>query len=210
MKIIFIAPPAAGKGTQSNLLSNEFNIEHISTGDLLREEIKSGNKELQSIIESGKLVNDELILAILAKKIDSLDSYILDGFPRTINQAISLDGLLKSKNEKIDYVIYLSVDKEIAKKRILGRISCPKCGSVYNTMIEGMNSKVDMICDNCNSELTKRIDDTEETLSTRYDTYIKETEPLIEYYKNKGVLYQIDSSKDTMTVYNDIKNILND
>lgn len=210
MKIIFIAPPAAGKGTQSNLLSNEFNIEHISTGDLLREEIKSGNKELQSIIESGKLVNDELILAILAKKIDSLDSYILDGFPRTINQAISLDELLKSKNEKIDYVIYLSVDKEIAKKRILGRVSCPKCGSVYNTMIEGMNSKVDMICDNCNSELTKRIDDTEETLSTRYDTYIKETEPLIEYYKNKGVLYQIDSSKDTMTVYNDIKNILND
>lgn len=210
MKIIFIAPPAAGKGTQSNLLSNEFNIEHISTGDLLREEIKSGNKELQSIIESGKLVNDELILAILAKKIDSLDSYILDGFPRTINQAISLDELLKSKNEKIDYVIYLSVDKEIAKKRILGRISCPKCGSVYNTMIEGMNSKVDMICDNCNSELTKRIDDTEETLSTRYDTYIRETEPLIEYYKNKGVLYQIDSSKDTMTVYNDIKNILND
>ena len=210
MKIIFIAPPAAGKGTQSNLLSNEFNIEHISTGDLLREEIKSGNKELQSIIESGKLVNDELILAILAKKIDSLDSYILDGFPRTINQAISLDELLKSKNEKIDYVIYLSVDKEIAKKRILGRISCPKCGSVYNTMIEGMNSKVDMICDNCNSELTKRIDDTEETLSTRYDTYISETEPLIEYYKNKGVLYQIDSSRDTMSVYNDIKNILND
>ena len=210
MKIIFIAPPAAGKGTQSNLLSNEFNIEHISTGDLLREEIKSGNKELQSIIESGKLVNDELILSILAKKIDSLDSYILDGFPRTINQAISLDELLKSKNEKIDYVIYLSVDKEIAKKRILGRVSCPKCGSVYNTMIEGMNSKVDMICDNCNSELTKRIDDTEETLSTRYDTYIRETEPLIEYYKNKGVLYQIDSSRDTMTVYNDIKNILND
>lgn len=210
MKIIFIAPPAAGKGTQSNLLSNEFNIEHISTGDLLREEIKSGNKELQSIIESGKLVNDELILSILAKKIDSLDSYILDGFPRTINQAISLDELLKSKNEKIDYVIYLSVDKEIAKKRILGRVSCPKCGSVYNTMIEGMNSKVDMICDNCNSELTKRIDDTEETLSTRYDTYISETEPLIEYYKNKGVLYQIDSSRDTMTVYNDIKNILND
>lgn len=210
MKIIFIAPPAAGKGTQSNLLSNEFNIEHISTGDLLREEIKSGNKELQSIIESGKLVNDELILSILAKKIDSLDSYILDGFPRTINQAISLDELLKSKNEKIDYVIYLSVDKEIAKKRILGRVSCPKCGSVYNTMIEGMNSKVDMICDNCNSELTKRIDDTEETLSTRYDTYISETEPLIEYYKNKGVLYQIDSSRDTMSVYNDIKNILND
>lgn len=210
MKIIFIAPPAAGKGTQSNLLSNEFNIEHISTGDLLREEIKNGNKELQTIIESGKLVNDELILSILAKKIDNLNSYILDGFPRTINQAISLDELLKSKNEKIDYVICLSVDKEIAKKRILGRVSCPKCGSVYNTMIEGMNSKVDMICDNCNSELTKRIDDTEETLSTRYDTYIRETEPLIEYYKNKGVLYQIDSSRDTMTVYNDIKNILND
>lgn len=210
MRIIFIAPPAAGKGTQSNLLSNELNIEHISTGDLLREEIKNGNKELQSIIESGNLVNDEMILSILSKKISNLDSYILDGFPRTINQAISLDELLKSKNEKIDYVIYLSLDKETAKKRILGRVSCPRCGSVYNTMIDGMNSKILMVCDNCNSQLTKRIDDTEETLNKRYDTYIKETEPLIQYYKDKGDLYQIDSSRDTMTVYNDIKNLIND
>ena len=206
MRIIFIAPPAAGKGTQSNLLSNELNIEHISTGDLLREEIKNGNKELQS----GNLVNDEMILSILSKKISNLDSYILDGFPRTINQAISLDELLKSKNEKIDYVIYLSLDKETAKKRILGRVSCPRCGSVYNTMIDGMNSKILMVCDNCNSQLTKRIDDTEETLNKRYDTYIKETEPLIQYYKDKGDLYQIDSSRDTMTVYNDIKNLIND
>ncbi len=210
MRIVFIAPPAAGKGTQSNLLSNELNIEHISTGDLLREEIKNGNKELQSIIESGNLVNDEMILSILSKKISNLDSYILDGFPRTINQAVSLDDLLKSENEQIDYVIYLSLDKETAKKRILGRVSCPKCGSVYNTMIDGMNSKISMVCDNCNSQLTKRIDDTEETLNKRYDTYIKETEPLIQYYKDKGVLYQIDSSRDTITVYNDIKNLIND
>lgn len=210
MRIVFIAPPAAGKGTQSNLLSNELNIEHISTGDLLREEIKNGNKELQSIIESGNLVNDEMILSILSKKISNLDSYILDGFPRTINQAVSLDDLLKSENEQIDYVIYLSLDKETAKKRILGRVSCPKCGSVYNTMIDGMNSKISMVCDNCNSQLTKRIDDTEETLNKRYDTYIKETEPLIQYYKDKGVLYQIDSSSDTITVYNDIKNLIND
>lgn len=210
MRIVFIAPPAAGKGTQSNLLSNELNIEHISTGDLLREEIKNGNKELQSIIESGNLVNDEMILSILSKKISNLDSYILDGFPRTINQAVSLDDLLKSENEQIDYVIYLSLDKETAKKRILGRVSCPKCGSVYNTMIDGMNSKISMVCDNCNSQLTKRIDDTEETLNKRYDTYIKETEPLIQYYKDKGVLYQIDSSRDTVTVYNDIKNLIND
>lgn len=210
MRIVFIAPPAAGKGTQSNLLSNELNIEHISTGDLLREEIKNGNKELQSIIESGNLVNDEMILSILSKKISNLDNYILDGFPRTINQAVSLDDLLKSENEQIDYVIYLSLDKETAKKRILGRVSCPKCGSVYNTMIDGMNSKISMVCDNCNSQLTKRIDDTEETLNKRYDTYIKETEPLIQYYKDKGVLYQIDSSRDTITVYNDIKNLIND
>lgn len=210
MKIIFIAPPAAGKGTQSNLLSSEFNIEHISTGDLLREEIKAGNKELQSIIESGNLVNDELMLSILSKKINNLDDYILDGFPRTINQAISLDNLLTSNDQKIDYVIYLSIDKSTAQKRILGRVNCPTCGCVYNTMIEGMNSKIDMICDNCNSKLIRRIDDTEETLSKRYDTYLKETEPLIEYYKNKGVLYQIDSSRDTKTVYNDIKNLIND
>ena len=209
--VIFIAPPAAGKGTQATRLSKDFNLEHISTGDLLREEVKNGNQKLQEIMESGSLVSDDIVLSILSKKLDTLQTgYILDGFPRNLNQAITLDQILEEKNSKIDYVIYLSLDKEIAKKRIVGRVSCPKCGNVYNTMIEGMNSKYYMICDECNTSLIKRKDDNEETFDIRFTTYIKETEPLIEYYKNKGVLYQVDSSKNTEQVYEDIKRILND
>lgn len=208
--IIFIAPPAAGKGTQSTRLSKEFHLEHISTGDLLREEVKNGNQELQAIMESGKLVSDEIILSILSKKIKNLSGYILDGFPRNINQAIAFDKMLEEQNSSVNYVIYLSLDKETAMKRIVGRVSCPNCGDVYNTMLEGMNSKADMTCDSCNSTLTRRKDDNEETFNVRYDTYLNETEPLIEYYQNKGVLYQVDSSRNTEQVYEDIKNIICD
>lgn len=208
--VIFIAPPTAGKGTQSARLSKDFNLEHISTGDLLREEVKKGNQELQKMMESGCLVSDDIILSILSKKLDSVSNYILDGFPRNLNQAIALDKMLEQNHSKIDYVIYLSLDKEIAKKRIVGRVSCQKCGNVYNTMIEGMNSRKDMICDNCDSTLVKRSDDNEETFNVRFDTYMKETAPLIDYYKNKGILYEVDSSRNMEDVYQDIKKILYD
>lgn len=208
--IIFIAPPAAGKGTQSSRLSKEFNLEHISTGDLLREEVKKGNTELKQMMESGSLVNDDIILAILKKKLETVNDYILDGFPRNLNQAIALDEMLKQNNAKIDAVIYLDLDKETAKKRIVGRVSCPKCGNVYNTMIDGMNSKVNMICDDCKSSLVKRSDDNEETFNVRFDTYMNETAPLIDYYQSKGNLYQIDSSKNPEEVYQEIKKVLYD
>lgn len=208
--IIFIAPPAAGKGTQSSRLSKEFNLEHISTGDLLREEVKNGNTELKQMMESGSLVNDDIILTILKNKLETVNDYILDGFPRNLNQAIALDEMLKQNNTKIDAVIYLNLDKETAKKRIVGRVSCPKCGNVYNTMIDGMNSKVNMICDDCKSSLVKRSDDNEETFNVRFDTYMNETAPLIEYYQNKGNLYQIDSSKNPEEVYQEIKKVLYD
>lgn len=207
--IIFIAPPAAGKGTQSTRLCNEFGFEHISTGDLLREEVKNGNSELQKIMESGSLVSDEIILSILNNKLQK-SGYILDGFPRNLNQAIALDKMLENINSKIDYVIYLSLDKETAKKRIVGRISCPNCGSVYNTMIDGMNSKNENVCDMCSSILIKRKDDNEETFNKRFETYIEETEPIVSYYEKKGILYQVDSSKPTEQVYKDIKSIICD
>lgn len=207
--IIFIAPPAAGKGTQSTRLCNEFGFEHISTGDLLREEVKNGNSELQKIMESGSLVSDEIILSILNNKLQK-SGYILDGFPRNLNQAIALDKMLENINSKIDYVIYLSLDKETAKKRIVGRISCPNCGSVYNTMIDGMNSKNENVCDMCSSILIKRKDDNEETFNKRFETYLEETEPIVSYYEKKGILYQVDSSKPTEQVYKDIKSIICD
>ena len=118
--------------------------------------------------------------------------------------------MLENINSKIDYVIYLSLDKETAKKRIVGRISCPNCGSVYNTMIDGMNSKNENVCDMCSSILIKRKDDNEDTFNKRFETYIEETEPIVSYYEKKGILYQVDSSKPTEQVYKDIKSIICD
>jgi len=209
--LIFIAPPAAGKGTQAKMVSEAYDLAHISTGDLLREEVKNGNTELQEIMESGKLVSDEIVLDLLTKKISSLENgYILDGFPRNVNQAISFDKMLTLMNQKIDYVIYLNLDKEIAKKRIVGRVSCPNCGNVYNTMIEGMEPKEEDLCNNCHTTLTKRKDDNEETFEVRYNTYLEETEPLIKYYQDKNILYEIDSSLEKQEVFERIKEIIND
>lgn len=207
--LILIAPPAAGKGTQAKMICETYNLDHISTGDLLREEVARGNSELQQIMESGKLVSDEIVLNLLKKKLlNSLNGYVLDGFPRNVNQAILFDKILKELNQKIDYVIYLNLDKEIAKKRIVGRVSCPKCGNVYNTMISGMSPSIEGICDNCQTALTKRKDDNEETFNIRYNTYLEETEPLLEYYKN--ILYEIDSSLEKQEVFHKIGEIIND
>lgn len=209
--LIFIAPPAAGKGTQAKMVSEAYNLAHISTGDLLREEVKNGNTELQEIMESGKLVSDEIVLDLLTKKISSLDNgYILDGFPRNVSQAISFDKMLTLMNQKIDYVIYLNLDKGIAKKRIVGRVSCPNCGNVYNTMIEGMEPNEENLCNSCHVSLVKRKDDNEETFEVRYSTYLEETEPLIKYYQDQNILYEIDSSLEKQEVFERIKEIIND
>lgn len=209
--LIFIAPPAAGKGTQAKMVSEAYNLAHISTGDLLREEVKNGNTELQEIMESGKLVSDEIVLDLLTKKISSLDNgYILDGFPRNVSQAISFDKMLTLMNQKIDYVIYLNLDKGIAKKRIVGRVSCPNCGNVYNTMIEGMEPNEENLCNSCHVSLVKRKDDNEETFEVRYSTYLEETEPLIKYYQDQNILYEIDSSLEKQEVFERINKIIND
>lgn len=209
MNIIFIAPPAAGKGTQSDLICNKYNMKHISTGDLIRKTINSESEkslELKEIIEQGKLVSDEFILSLVKDEIKDGNSYIFDGFPRNINQAKLFDELLSSLNKKVDYVIYLKVDKELAAKRILGRISCPTCGKVYNDQIKESMPKQEGLCDQCNVELLKRNDDNEITFNKRFDTYIEETEPLLDYYKDK--LNIIDSSQDKYKIFKQIENII--
>lgn len=209
--LIFIAPPAAGKGTQAKMVSEAYDLAHLSTGDMLREEVKNGNTELQEIMKSGKLVSDDIVLDLLTKKISKIENgYILDGFPRNVSQAISFDKMLNEMNQKIDYVIYLNLDKEIAKKRIVGRVSCPKCGNVYNTMIEGMKPSKEDLCNNCYTTLIKRKDDNEETFEVRYNTYLEETKPLIKYYQNKNILHEIDSSLEKQEVFDRIKEIIND
>lgn len=210
-RIILLAAPAAGKGTQAKLICEKYNLEHISTGDLLRDCLKKDDdfsKKIKNIMESGKLVDDKIILELLNRKLSEIDGYVLDGFPRTIEQAESYDKLLSESSKLLTHVLYLNVDEEIAKKRIVGRLSCPKCGQVYNSLINENKPKIANICDNCSTELTKRKDDTEEVFDERLKVYNDSTKKLIDYYKNKNVLYEIDSNLSTDDVFKQIEKIL--
>ena len=216
--IIFISPPAAGKGTQSKFLSEEYNIPHISAGDLLRDEVASGSelgKELKAIMDAGKLVGLSDILKLLENRLsqdDCNNGYILDGYPRDMAQAKAYEELLDKLNMEIGHVIFLDIDKELAVKRTLSRLICPKCGSSYNLEVEEVKPKKDGICDRCGSELKHRSDDNEETILKRFDTYMESTKDLIEYYKNLGVLTTIKVEKDKSAedIFEEIKEVIND
>ena len=212
MNIILLAPPAAGKGTQAELLTEEYNLNHISTGDLLREASKEqtefGNR-LKIIMESGNLVSDEIVLEVLNRYLDRTDNFnlLLDGFPRNIYQAEKLDELLKSKGSKIDYVFLLNVDKDTLLYRITGRRLCKSCGAIYNVNIDPLKPKIDSICDKCGNSLTARKDDNKETFEIRYQEYEKQTKPLIDYYLRQNNLYEIDSSISKEDTFKQIKSI---
>ena len=204
--IIFLSPPAAGKGTQSNIISNKYNIPAISFGDLLREEASSGSElgnyihELQT---KGVLVDDDIALKVLEKRLNMNDcskGYILDGYPRNINQAHSYDELLRKLNRDLGIVIFLNPPFDEIKNRVVGRVSCPKCKATFNEEIEFLKPKVQGICDKCGSNLVKRSDDNLEAYKTRYDVYLTSTSPLIDFYKERNVLYEIDDVNiDTVT-----------
>ncbi len=213
MNIILLAPPAAGKGTQSELLEKHYNLNHISTGDLLRATSKEESdlgKEIKSIMESGKLVSDDLVLEVLNNYLNKTDNMnlLLDGFPRNVYQAEKLDEILAGKDSKIDYVFLLDVPKETLLDRITGRRLCKSCGNIYNVNIESLKPKNGLVCDNCGNELIQRADDNAETFEIRYNEYKTLTEPLINYYKNKNVLYNIDSLGTVDEIFNRIKEII--
>lgn len=213
--IIFIAPPAAGKGTLSNMLVNEYHIAHISTGDLLRDEVKKNTleaKELKAKMEAGLLIGDDIILNLLEKRIgmeDCNEGYILDGFPRTIAQAEAYEKILEKLHKPLGKVIYVGVSKKLAEKRVIGRISCPKCKAVYNELLEEAKPQEAGICDKCGNKLVKRDDDTIETFDIRFDTYLKNTAPLIHYYESKGVLYRIADDLPKEQAYKEVIKIMN-
>ena len=214
--IIFIAPPAAGKGTQAKLVSAEYNIPHISTGDLLREEMAKQTEiglSIKQDIDKGNLVSDEVITTLLKNRITKSDcnnGYILDGYPRNINQAKTYNELLDELNYDKGVVIFFDIDKQIALKRTLSRIVCQNCGSSYNLLIEGLKPQKENICDRCKHELKTRTDDTEEVFINRFDTYLKSTKELIEYYQNLELLYKIDVAKKAPeTIFEEVKEILN-
>ena len=212
--IIFIAPPAGGKGTFSNIICKKYNMPHISTGDLLREEAsKEGDRSnyIKEQMSKGNFIKDEIIFDLIKERINREDcdnGYVLDGFPRNIEQARIYDDILASLNKDLGCVILLDIPKDVAAKRIAGRLSCSKCGRVYNIYNEDMKPKKDNICDDCDIPLTKREDDNEETYEVRYNTYIEKTQPLIDFYKDKNVLYTIDSTLSIDEVISKIEDII--
>ena len=207
--IIFLAPPAAGKGTLSEMFVEKYGYGHISTGDLLREEVSAGTelgKEAEGLMKAGKYVPDELILKLIenrSSKPDCENGYILDGFPRTKVQAEKYDELLENLGKDLGVVIYIDINKETAMKRACSRITCPKCGRIFNKYATELKPKVDGICDDCGVSLTQRADDSEETFIKRFDEYMEKTMPLYDYYKNKGVLKTIKADSNKLEVFAD-------
>ena len=214
MNIILLAPPAAGKGTQSELLESVYKLNHISTGDLLRSAANTDTpfgKNLKDMMKSGKLISDDIVLEVLNNYLETCDNMnlLLDGFPRNTYQAEKLDEILEEKNSKIDYVFLLDVPKQTLADRITGRRLCKKCGSIYNVNIDSLKPNVLNVCDKCGEELTQRADDNIDTFEVRYQEYLEQTEPLIEYYKNKSILHKVDSTGTIEEIFNRIKEILN-
>lgn len=208
--IIFIAPPAAGKGTQSELLISKYGYEHISTGDLLRNEIKSGSdlgKELDSMMKSGSLISDEIVNRLLINALSNITKpFILDGYPRTISQALKLDEILDSLNKSVDVVVYLDVEEELAMKRATGRLSCKSCNRIYHKYFS--KPRVEGICDDCGSSLISRADDTPDTFKVRYDTYMSNTKPLLDFYSNKNILVKVDANKEVDETFSEIEKVI--
>ena len=191
--VIFIAPPAGGKGTLSEYLVNNYGYEHLSTGDLLRKKALVDN-ELAQMLKTGNLIPDTIMLDIIKEAINALPKnkpFILDGVPRTLQQAEVLDIILNGLNYE---VVYVSVDEGILLDRVLGRCVCPKCHKTYNNRIKEFKPEVEGICDICHEKLLSRSDDNEETFKIRYQQYMTSTYPLVEYYKNLGRLKVISNN----------------
>jgi adenylate kinase len=209
VNIIFIAPPAAGKGTISKFLVDNYGYIHLSTGDILRK-IALEDESIRQLMKEGKFISDEVMFSLIKKELENINTepFILDGMPRNINQAKYLDEMLKSIGVDNYVVIDIEIEEEILKKRATGRMLCPKCGASYNIYFEGFKPKIDNTCDICNSSLFKREDDSEETFKVRYATYLENTLPVINFYKDKGLLRTLDASKSAREIECDVVKIL--
>lgn len=197
MKVVLLGPPGCGKGTQSKILQDAKGIIQLSTGDMLRAEVASGSdlgKQAKEIMEAGGLVSDEIIIGMIASRIDQDDcknGFILDGFPRTVPQAEALDEMFAEKGMNLDHVIEFQVDDEEMVTRITGRYSCSKCGAGYHDSFQ--KPATEGVCDKCGStEFTRRADDNEETVRGRLKAYHDQTAPIVAYYSGKGNLTSID------------------
>lgn len=212
MKIIMLGAPGAGKGTQADKICEKFAIPHISTGDIFRANIKNGTelgRKAKSFMDQGLLVPDELTCDLVADRIQAEDcknGYVLDGFPRTIPQAEALDKALAAMGAKVDFAVNIDIPDENIIERMGGRRACLACGATYH--IVNIPPKVEGVCDKCGAELVLRDDDKPETVKKRLDVYHEQTQPLIDFYAAKGVLHEVDGTKEMAEVTQAIVDIL--
>lgn len=211
VKIILLGPPGAGKGTQAKSISNRYLIPHISTGDIFRKNISENTPlgiEAKKYMDNGHLVPDEVTINMVKDRLqetDCIGGYLLDGFPRTVSQAEALQQFLTEKNDSLDTALLIQVPREYILDRMTGRRVCPSCGASYHIKF---NPPVDGKCELCGAEVVQRKDDTEETVKERLDVYEKETQPLIDFYREKNLLSEVDGTKAINEVFEDICKIL--
>ena len=214
MLIILLGPPGAGKGTQAEKIVNEYNIAHIATGDILRNAVKEETtlgRKARQYMDQGQLVPDELVVEIVKDRLlepDCTNGALLDGFPRTVVQAAFLEQVLPDIKTRIDRVLSVEVEEGELINRLTGRRICCDCGASYHVKFKP--PKVRNVCDQCGGDLYQRSDDTLETVKERLAVYKKQTEPLISFYREKGVLSAIDGNQDIDSVYKQINSILKD
>ena len=209
MQLIIFGAPGVGKGTLSDRLSKRYGIPHISTGGIFRSEIKAGNQELIKFVEKGLLVPDSIVNKIVEKALKDKrcsKGFILDGYPRTIDQADFLEGSLQNLQKKIGMVINLAASEDTIISRLAARRLCSKCGAGYN--IVTMKPKKEGICDKCGSHLIQRKDDQPETIKKRVNVYNKDTAPVLEYFRKRGLISEVDASNAPDEVYNDAAKII--
>ncbi len=212
MKIIMLGAPGAGKGTQAKMIADKYGIPHISTGDIFRANLKAGTelgKKAKVYMDQGLLVPDELTCDLVVDRISNEDcknGFILDGFPRTIPQAECLTDALEARGESMDYAVDVDVPDENIINRMSGRRACLNCGATYH--IVNIPTKVEGICDRCGSEVVLRADDQPETVKKRLDVYHAQTQPLIDYYRNQGILKTVDGTQSMMAVFDEIVALL--
>lgn len=214
MRLVLLGPPGAGKGTLANSLKEKFSIPHISTGDILREEMKNNTplgQEVKRHVESGGLVPDEVVTKLIERRLSNgnvAEGYMLDGFPRTETQAEDLDKILSNLDKSIESAVYLDASLPVIIRRLTGRRVCRNCGAIFH--IENNPPKEDGVCNGCGGEVYQRADDNEETIKTRMDVYLKNTKPVVDYYEAQGKLKKVDADKDSQEVFETLMKTFNE